>query len=789
MSELPIFFRHILRRGRPLLLAALLLAMAAGITCGVWTVFSLVLLKPLPFPASEQLVQLWDSSRDMRGRTLSSRQFMALRHENPATLKSIAIYRRVTGNVGSSESVVPVNATGFLVNIDFFNTFRTQPVTGRLFTSRDGDPAIAGTAVVLNEPLAHTLLSGKTARGQVQIDGLPYDVIGIVANTWTFPIEADYFLPILSADEISRAADGPGVGASTATYAAIGRLEDGATIEAAAGELSLLLNAEVRVESLHAAATAPIRPVLVTLQLVAVFILVLACVNAAWVLEWHSEANDRDLRIMRALGARPGHLITYLALEISLLAIMAAPAAICVAAGVLHYVALQATFPIPRAEEIAISPTLIISVAGVTFLCSIVAALPASARSGFRALPAAGMTSTGWIQHPLRRYTLLVLQAALAFAVALETAGASIGLHALLGAEQRGYDGSGLSVADVALPDAVDGQAQVARALGLSHALSSIGIPHAITNTLPLTDTNVRVSLRRNPDRSSYAMTGVRLVSGTFFDMLGIRVLAGRAFAPNAGRPEVVVNDVLARQLAESPNAAVGERIILGGVTDRELEIVGIVKSVRHANLLTPPQPEAYLLYEEGGHLRASTFPRIYVLIATEKHIGDAVQSVVAETLPGARVSRFETVDAIVWRAAGEQPLLVAGSSVFASGTVLLMLLGFYGFARYTVTRRLREFAIRRSLGATDRRIAALAGGIAAAMCVSGMIVGGALHLLLRRVAEFGTAVGSGSSVESSGFLTIGIGILVVACATAIACYGPIQTAISADPVVALREE
>jgi putative ABC transport system permease protein len=272
----------------------------------------------------------------------------------------------------------------------------------------------------------------------------------------------------------------------------------------------------------------------------------------------------------------------------------------------------------------------------------------------------------------------------------------------------------------------------------------------------------------------------MRPIDPEYFSLMHIPVLAGRAFTPadNENSPRVaILSAAFARQMfgTDSP---LGRRVDLGRAF---AEVVGVVGDVRHADVTKPP-------------LAAIYFPRpqqpselICLVVRPRPGAGDVaaeVRRAVAAIDPEQPVENVSTLDRILRESTAEERFYTATTAGFALVAVILALAGLAGVVARTVSERVREMAIRLSLGADPNQLIRLAVRQGLTPALAGLAVGlagawGTSQLLERFLFE----------VRPADLPTYATAASLLLAAALLACYIPARRAVRFEPISILRQE
>jgi putative ABC transport system permease protein len=270
--------------------------------------------------------------------------------------------------------------------------------------------------------------------------------------------------------------------------------------------------------------------------------------------------------------------------------------------------------------------------------------------------------------------------------------------------------------------------------------------------------------------------TTVAEVTPGYFDVVGVRIEAGRAFLetdPVGG--VAVVNEVLARRLSPT-GSVVGTDIEVE--PGRHARIVGVARNAHYRAVFESPQPHVYTLaaprFNRSILVRAAGDPRpILPLIQRALDaVGPGVQGFFPRT--GRDHLQFDLL-----------PTELAGSAarIISVAAIALSTIGLYGLVSWLVERRRPELGVRIALGAERRDIRRLVFGLAARSVAPGLVLGAVLAVGLGRLA--GTQIVGVSLFDP---ISLVVGAVVLAVVVLVASWLPAQRAARIDPVALLRQ-
>ncbi len=643
----------------------LTLALGIGANTAIFSAAETVLLKPLPYPHDDQLVELWStggqaapgSSAPVGGRfALSYQEYDEVRQLD-GDVSGVAAHTRGRYNLtGLGE---PREVQAELVAPSLFQVLDVRPAIGRAFTEAE----LREPVVVLGHGLWTEAFGGdpEVVGRVVTLDGRGYAVVGVMPAAFAFPDEGtELWVPLGLAFEaqpdmetdprfhalgtVARLRDGVDLERLDSDLAVVAaRLAGGRDQPAQGGERRTLIvnrrgtppapgasggrgaasgagadgpgaergfvTRRLRDEVVGDART----PLLVLLGVVG-FVLLIACVNAANLLLARAGARERELAVRRALGAGRGRIVRQLLTESILLGGAAGVVGLGFASLVLS--AILAAWPavLPRSGSIGLDgPTLAFAlvvslVTGAAFglvpaLRSSSVALEGTLREG-----AAGVTA-GRQRHRIQR-GLVVAEVALALVV-LTGAGLLVKSFVRLSQVEPGYDTRGVLATRFRLTPArypgdaerMDFLDQVVEELRRQPDVESASVSQILPMSGEIRILGIDTRTLRPDDPEPFVAAGFDGVGPDFFRALGIPLLAGRAFSAS-DRADAQPVAVVNRELANRlwpGQDPIGRTIPMRMPTRRDAVVVGVVGDVHTASLTEPVRPELYIPFAQSG--------------------------------------------------------------------------------------------------------------------------------------------------------------------------------------------
>ena len=781
-----------LSRARSFTLVALAtLALGIGGTTAIFSIVDGVLLRPLPYPDPERILRLTRPSPNGVVLTFSPADYLDVTRA-ATTLVNVAGYRSDTVDLtGRSE---PVRVRGLQTTSAFFDVFNAPPLLGRTYRGATDRPGVA--VAVIGERIWRQQFGGEASviGATVRLNGAPTEIIGVVAESFRHPVPADVWMLSPSEVPVSPLAQEIGLATRDVQYfSAVARLAPSADLTAARQQLAAIAamvakefpatNAgeSLDVERLSDNLVSNVRSALFVLLGAIGFVLLIACANVAGLLMARAAARRRELALRTALGAGRRRIVQQLLTESLVLAGAGGALGLLVGTWALRLLVSIAPANLPRLDEV----TLDWRVAWFTFAATMTVGvmfglmpaiqasrpqLTADLKDGGRS----GTSRTG------ARSAMVVAQVALAL-VLLIGAGLMLTSLSRLQDVEPGFRTSELVAVQLQLPrvryDEARQQQLYASVLERLQA-SPVTAQSALAFPVPLTGSNPQTSFRIEGQPGTPGSAELNSVSPGYFQTVGLRLLAGRDFAPADGPnapPVAIINEEAAREFGSRD--PIGARVNLGG----PVTVIGIVSNARRVSLDTAPRPAVYMSYTQF------VLPVMGVVVRTaggSAPIATAVKAAVSQFDPDLPIGDVKTIEQIVSESTGQPRFRSFLLASFAGLALLLAAVGVYGLISFTVAQRVPEIGVRLALGATPWRVFNLVIGqglrLAAIGIALGLIVAAAATRLVQSLL-FNT-----SATDPAIYASLAALLLTMA---AVACYAPARRAMRVDPMTALRSE
>ncbi|HWZ30210.1 MAG TPA: ABC transporter permease [Bryobacteraceae bacterium] len=790
-------------------IAALTLALGIGANTVLFSVVNGVLLNPLAYPRSGELMAVSETRPGDHHSPIEYPNFLDWQRET-RTFASMAIYRNQDYNVsGRAEAQ---RLSGYMVSGDFFSTLDVQPSLGRTFRP-DDDVQGAAPVVILGGGYWQREFGGSAdAIGKsLTLNGSSYRIVGVIPANFTFyGQDRDVYTAIGQWKDPSFRDRRISVSAR-----AFGRLKPGVTREQAQADMDSVarhLAAEFPVADKGVGiALAPmkedivgnIRPLLIVLLAAVGFLLLIACANVANLLLARTSARSREFAVRAALGAGQGRIVRQLLTESVLLAGLGGVLGLGFAIGAIKIAVQTLPGTLPRAEEIALDGRVLVFTMGLTLACAVIFGLAPALKSSRtdlqEILKESGRGASG-ARHRMQRI-FVAAEVALALVLLI---GAGLMLRSLsaLWRVDQGFNPSHAITFSLSMPSsAATTPAETrARLRQFDEMVQSIPGVQAVSVTLGsrpmIHDSSLPLWIEGRPKPANDSeMPGALfyLVEEGFEKAMGITLLRGRFVAARDDEHSPIVidiDDVFARMYFPNEDP-IGKSVNLTQFMVRA-QIVGVVRHVKQwgpgADASSALQAQFfYPFMQMPDQLMRLAAGGAAVVIRTERDpaaILKVVRAGVARIDSREVIYAVRTMDDVVAGALAPRRISMVLLSVFANLALVLAGTGIYGVISYVVGQRTREIGLRMALGAQSGDVMRMVIGDGARMVLTGVGVGIAGALGLTRLMEnelFG--------VSGHDPLTFGGVVLVLTLGALAACYIPARRAVLVDPVVALRCE
>jgi len=790
--------------------AMLTLALAIGANTTIFSVINSTLLRPLPFPASDRLVLVWETFG--RGpdnwNIVSGPNFWDFRRQS-RSFADMAIFDSAgrgynLGAAGSSQEAEQVS--GLRVSASFFSVLGAKPLLGRTFLPEE-ETLGRDHEVVLSYGLWKRRYGGDVSivGRTIRIDSADFTVVGVMPRDfswqfWSGPRQL--WVPVgYTKTDFGRGEN---------SFISIARLKPGVSVAQARQEMAAIgsgiakqypaddANMSATVSPLADFGVGGMRSTMLTLFAAVAFVLLIACVNVANLLLARGAARQKEFAIRLALGAGGSRLARQLLTESFLLALAGAAAGLLLAAVSIRLLVSAFTLDglqlnLRHVDTIAVDGhvfafTLIVACfTGVLF--GIAPALNARRTNVNAPLKEGGRTGSTGGRNRLR-HVLVASEVALALVV-LSGAGLMIKSMSRLVGVDPGLNPKNVLTMYVSVPqeEIYVGPPGLPRfcqdlqeSVGSVPGVLSVGA----VGHLPFRGNAGRgFQIEGRPPAAPGDMPGAdySVACPNYFRTMGIPIMAGREFTSRdtLGSPGVIViNQTMAHHFWPNENP-VGKAIRFGGSDGPRLVVVGVAGDVHHIGLDVPVRNQFFRPYAQAG------WPVMNIVVRTAHAPAPFIPSIkraLAGVLPDQPVTGVETMESIVRNSTGSRRFPMILLSVFSVLALVLAAVGIVGVVSHSVAQRTHEIGIRMALGAGTADVLGLMVRNNMVWVLAGWAAGIAGSAALTRLLG-----GLLYDVRPLDPVVLGGVSLLLVLVALLASYLPARRAVRIDPISALRCE
>jgi predicted permease len=788
------------------LVAVLTLGLGIGVNTGIFSFVDAVLLKRLPYPHPEEIVNVWEKPPRGERNGISTLNFLDWQKQN-------TVFTAMAASTGASPTLtdadVPVQLHGARVSAPFFDVLGVKAALGRTFAPGEDRPGQDQVVVI-----SHRLWEGRFGADlgligrTVRLDNKPYTVIGVMPGNSPFDRGwQGIWMPLaFNPQDMTR---------DFHWMMSWARLKPGVSLEQARAQMRAIA---ARIEReypnsnkgwsvtidrfLDRAVSDSLRRSLLVLWAAVGAVLLIGCTNLANLMLARAASREREAAIRAALGASRLRLVRQFLTESVLLASLGG--LLGVLAGFGMTAALKASIPpffLPPEADVHLDARVLMFTAAVAILAGILfgiaPALQAARTDLTGSLKEGGRGATSGLSRARLRSALVVAEVALAF-VLLSGAGLLIRTLDQLQRVDPGFETTNVITMDLPMTDAQfpDGARVVSYLNQVMEKIQAVpGVRDvAVTSALPLQGWGYGMPflIEGQPvvDRANRPASFYKIVSPSYFRALGMRVLKGRALAETdtaGGVPAAVVNQTMVNKYFKGQEP-LGKRILIQQIVTGKHELgpevpwqlVGVVADEK-VDSLDDFSAGVYVSYKQSPVAFASLAVRGAM---DPTRLVKSIQRAVWDLNKNQALEAIKTLEQIKSESLGGNRLRTVLLGIFAGLALLLAAMGIYGVISYSVAQRTHEFGVRAALGASrgDQLKLVLRGGMS--LAALGLVIGGLGALGLTRVLQ---SLLFGVSPRDPATLTL-VGVVLGAVALA-ACYVPARRATRIDPATALREE
>ena len=816
MSDLRFAWRALWKSPTTTLGAMLALALGMGATTTMFGLLNAVALRPLPYPESDRLVELWGNveRQVVERRGTSIPDYIDWRDQSQS-FDQIGAW--TNANFVLYGTGAPARVGGELVSDNYFAMLGVEPVLGRVLGPQD-DAMGGPSAVVIGERLWERMFNrGRDVIGRtVQLDNWAFNIVGVVPAHFRGRSDAsEVWVSMLAHPANAKPNRG------SRGFTALARLAPGVSLTAAQADMTNVAKQleqaysqtndkrGVEVSPLANEVFGQVRPAISLLFGAVAFVLVIACASVASLLLARTESRRREFSLRRAIGADEVRLLRLMLSESAWVVLLGGSAGILLSLWAGEALLALSPVQLPSFAAPGVDWRTILFVLSLAVLITVVIGL--SPLRSLRQHSLAQDLREGAVEARGGgggRTLQVIVAGQVAVTVMLLVGAVLFGRSfAALARFDPGFEPNGVlsmrvqlpfdaqrdagGVAPLAQGGAAQGNDAGAPAMALLDDLRGLpGVTQAaLASIVPLDGASAIFYAAEGMgevDATNVPRAYVHRVSPGYVETMGLRLIEGRTFAATdlgLSSNNVMVTAALAQRFWPG-QSAIGRRIKAGSLTSQNpwLTIVGVLQD---ANLRGIPQnptrdPDIFMPF----NARARSFAVLVRTAGDPTSLARPATALVTRRDAGAVVFSVQTMAELVAQQLAASRFLTWLTSVFAGTALTLAIIGIYGLLAYWVGQRTREIGVRAALGAGRAQLIGLVVGQGVMLAIIGVVAGGLAAAGLGRFVE--TQLYSVRALDVVSFAATA-GVMI---ATAfIASLVPAFRALRVDPISALRGE
>jgi putative ABC transport system permease protein len=791
--------RGLLKRPGFTAIVVITLALGIGANTAIFSVVNAVLLKPLPFADSGQLMMVFTKdSKTPRGYVT----YPDLQDWQKQTQLFSDLAGMVPQSVNLTGSEEPTRVVGSFVTGNFFKTLKIDAVQGHTFSSEQDQIGAARVVVVSYDTWRNRFGSDAQLVGKtLTLNGQPFTVVGILPESFHFPYgDSDVWMPLQYYPNFTQ-------DRSKTTAGVIGRLKPGASLSQAQAEMNTIAG---RLAQQYPATNADRGVIVQRFQEVVVegfgvllfvllgavgFVLLIGCANVANLLLARAAARQKEFALRAALGASRMRLVRQLLTETVVLALVGGTLGLLAGNWGTHLLVANSPSQLPAGVSPKLDLTVLAFTLGVSILTGLIfglaPALKFSRPDVHETLKEGGRASGGQSRV---RGLFVVTQVALSL-ILLIGAGLMIRSFTKLLKVAPGFDAANLLTMEYRVPRTKypEGAQQWnfhkevterVRALpGVTSASVILALPYSGNGgTIGFVPLN-----GPEPPKGQEPVAQRNIADPYYFQTMQIPLISGRVFSEQdraGGPPVVIINRTMRARYWPNedpvgrPLRLLDDSIVKGNLT---MTIVGVVDDVKHYGLDDQSASQVYVAYAQNPFIFATLVVRTQ---SDPMNMSMTVRKAVWSVDKDQPVWKVRTLQSLIDNSIGPQRFMMWLLGGLTALALLLASVGLYGVMSYTVTQRTHEIGIRMALGARGADVLKLVVRNGMILVLCGITAGLAGAFVLTR--WMATLLFGVTPTDAATFVFVPFGLIAVAM---LACLLPARRATKVDPLVALRYE
>ena len=823
MESVTTAFKQLFRRLRraPLFTAITLITLAAGVGANtvVFSVLEGILLKPLPYPHSDELIGVWHNAPgiNIAELNMAPSNYFIYREQNRSFV-DVGLYS------GDSVSITgrgePEQVQSLVVTEGTLPLLGVVPQLGRIFNTQDAAPGTPDAVVITHGYWQHKFAGKADVIGQsLVVDGKPNQIIGVLPPGFHFLDWDDR--PLLFTYKFDRNK----VKLGNFSYQGLARLKPGVSMQQASNDIARMLpivshsfpapdgfNPKIfedahigpNLRSLKQDVIGDVGNTLWVLMGSIGMVLLIACANVANLLLVRVEGRRQEFAVRSALGASRARIAGEILLESLTLGITGSLLGLGLAYAALRILVAMAPSGLPRIDQIGIDSTVLLFTFGVSLLSSLlIASIPIFKYAGVRlstGIREGGRALSQSREQHRARSILVVIQVAMAL-VLLICSGLMIRTFRALTHVDPGFSNPDqlqtfrLYVPDTLVKDdetVLQFHQQLLDKLRQIPGVTAVGLNSA--SPMDGNDSNDILTAEDHPINEGQVppIRRFKFVSPGNFATLGTRLLAGRDYTwtdINQKAPLAIISENFAREYWNTPEGALGKRIRVTSNDDWR-QIIGVVANFHDQGVhkeapSTVYWPIARLNFEgqKSDINRGGSYILRSPRAGSESFLKE-IRETVWSLNPNLPLYSVYTASYYYKRSMARTSFTLVMLAVAGSMALLLGVVGIYGVIAYSVLQRNREIGIRMALGAQQKVVTDMFVRYGLTLTSIGVAIGLVAAIIVMRLMS--SLLFKVNPVDPVTYIAVSAGLIATAY---IASYLPSRRAATVDPVDALRSE
>lgn len=792
-------FRQLVRARGFSLAVIVTLALGIGATTAIFTLVHSTLLRRLPYPDANRIVNISDVRQHGRstGGLVGVPRFFDLSERNKSFEEVGYFYFDHPTVIVGANLPLPMEAVGASGN--FWQVFGVQPLLGRTFDERDAQPNVSKVAVLSYTAWMQSFGGDPGVMGRiVTVDRQATTIVGVMPRSFQMPSGTELWIPsAFTAGQFKYRGEG------TRFINVWGKLRPGIALEAAQGDLHRIGEQLKREhpetdgdwqfgsEAIQDHLFGGLKPALMVLLSASSMLLLIACLNVANLMMSRATAREREVALRRSLGATQGRIVAQFLVESTLLALCGGCVGLATAWALVHTLATKLPGRLGLPGAVTVDWPVVWFAFGVSALTGIAFGLaPAwqSRRVELSLTLKHGESRLAGAAGGGVRNVLVAMQIGISLVLLVGAGLLTESLWKLM-KSPLGFAPDHVLTFEIKLPWTGKPEEVDNFYIDVQHRIESLPGVTAVgqIDALPTADWHLRSNFDADwlPRIANHPAINAedRHIAGDYLHAIGVSLIDGRALTEQDATAKItpiLVNEQLARQYRPA-GRLVGRHLL---IDKDEFEIVGVLSNVRGTAGSLAQTPGAEVYFPADGNQGVVKRSFIVRSPLPPEQLTKAIQRQVHEVDAQQAIRDVSTMNDLVGTSVAQPRLNMALLASFAAIALLLACVGIYGVVAYSAAQRKQEIGVRMALGATRTRILLLLMRHALLSAVAGLVAGTCVAAIMTRLLRSQLY-----EVQPNDPRMYAASILVLLVPVLLATFRPAVSAANGNPVDALRAD